>query len=317
MCSKLSAPLDVEAVEDAEQDQAGEPLGGRRGIVERAAGQAQRQRLAPVRVVGLEVRARAAGLDAVHVGGEFVADVAAIEVVEPGAPEVLQRRGELLRAARRAGGRDLAVDEEGVRETGGLLGGFELQRCRARGGRRLGIALAPEPHRVAEQVMQRQLAAEVLREIVGERPAADGAGDRDGGERAARRDRVVAELPIAFAGGAGAGRPAGFDVSDAAARLVDQPEAVAADGVHVGVDDGDRGGHADHRLDGVAAGGEDGAAGLGGRRVRGGDGGAIEEVALDHGSVMGIAPSRDGPPTSSRRRRCRSAGSGRRRWSGR
>src|SRR6185437_3787696 len=58
--------------------------------------------------------------------------------------------------------------------------------------------------------------------------------------------------------GAGPSRP--HDRAHAARRLADQPEAVAADMVHVRIDGGDGGRHGDHRLDGVAAFGEDGAA---------------------------------------------------------
>src|SRR5664280_1291907 len=50
------------------------------------------------------------------------------------------------------------------------------------------------------------------------------------------------------------------DGAHAAGRFADQPEAVAADMVHVRIDRGDRGGHREHRLDGVAAFGEDDAA---------------------------------------------------------
>ena len=41
----------------------------------------------------------------------------------------------------------------------------------------------------------------------------------------------------------------------------------------MGIDDGDDGGHRDHRLDRIAALGEDVASRLGGERMRGGDGG--------------------------------------------
>ena len=71
-----------------------------------------------------------------------------------------------------------------------------------------------------------------------------------------------------------AGVAAGFDRANAAAALADEPEAVAADRVHMGIDHGDRGGHRDHRLDRVAALRENVAPRLGGQRVRRGDGGA-------------------------------------------
>ena len=48
----------------------------------------------------------------------------------------------------------------------------------------------------------------------------------------------------------------------------DEPEAVAADAVHVRVDHGDRRGGADHRFDGIAAFAQDGERRLCGERVR-------------------------------------------------
>ena len=88
--------------------------------------------------------------------------------------------------------------------------------------------------------------------------------------------------------GALAGVAAGFDRAHAPAALADEPEAVAAEGVHVGIDDRDRGGHRDHRLDRVAALRENVAPRLGGQDVRRGDGGA-EELG---GIVQGAARAR-------------------------
>jgi hypothetical protein len=68
-----------------------------------------------------------------------------------------------------------------------------------------------------------------------------------------------------------AGAARAHDGTHAARRFADQPEAVAADMVHVRIDRGNRGRHRDHRLDGVAAFGQDGAAVLDRGRVRGGD----------------------------------------------
>src|SRR5664280_1081128 len=74
------------------------------------------------------------------------------------------------------------------------------------------------------------------------------------------------------------------DGAHAAGRFADQPEAVAADMVHVRIDRGDRGGHREHRLDGVAAFGEDDAAVLdrGGMR-RTDDAAAMSGAVESHG----------------------------------
>ena len=69
---------------------------------------------------------------------------------------------------------------------------------------------------------------------------------------------------------------------DLAAGLMHQPEAVAADRVHMRVDDGDRRGHRDHRLDGVAALGENGATGFGREMMGRGDRSRAEDGRVDH-----------------------------------
>ena len=66
----------------------------------------------------------------------------------------------------------------------------------------------------------------------------------------------------------GAGAAGAHDGAHAAGRFADQPEAIAADMIHVRIDSGDRRRHGDHRLDGVAALGQDGAAVLDGCGVR-------------------------------------------------
>ena len=70
----------------------------------------------------------------------------------------------------------------------------------------------------------------------------------------ARRQRVVASFAIALDGGERTGRAAGVDDARRPARLGDEEEGVAADPVHVRIDDGDGRRRGDHRLDRVAAG---------------------------------------------------------------
>ena len=71
-------------------------------------------------------------------------------------------------------------------------------------------------------------------------------------------------------------RAAGLDAAHPAARLAHQPEAVAADAVHVRIDDRDGGRHGHHRLDGVAALGQHRPAGLGGEVMGRGDGRGVK-----------------------------------------
>jgi hypothetical protein len=72
---------------------------------------------------------------------------------------------------------------------------------------------------------------------------------------------------------------------DAPGRLAHQPEAVAADSVHVGIGHRDGGRHGDHRFDGVAALGEDRLTGLGGEPMRRRDGRGGEGRSVGHESM--------------------------------
>ncbi len=134
--------------------------------------------------------------------------------------------------------------------------------------------------RPRHEVAERQLAPERGGELARDFPAADRAGNGQRRHRPPRRhaaDRFVGGDRRLLAGEA-----AGFDGPHRASWVTDDPEAVAADGVHVRIDDGDAGGHRDHRLDSVPALQQDFAAGLGRQPVRRGDGGVCEEGVLGH-----------------------------------
>ena len=78
---------------------------------------------ATVASIFLQVGARHRTADAFQIGGDLAADIAAIEIVEPGMGEMLERVGErgLLQAAPDFG--RLAVDEKGLQKA---RRGFEL-----------------------------------------------------------------------------------------------------------------------------------------------------------------------------------------------
>src|SRR5450631_2811829 len=89
----------------------------------------------------------------------------------------------------------------------------------------------------------------------------------------------------------GAGAARALDGAHAAGRLADQPEAVAADVVRVRIDRGNPRGHRQHRFDGVAAFGEDGAAVLyrGGMR-RTDDAAAMAGAMQVHAGTASASP---------------------------
>ena len=68
------------------------------------------------RIRNFQIGARHRTADALQIGGDLAADVAAIEVVEPGLREMLERVGEFALLEPRAGLRRFAVDEEGLHE---------------------------------------------------------------------------------------------------------------------------------------------------------------------------------------------------------
>ena len=124
--------LDREAVEDAEDDETGEALRRRLGVVMRAAGERQPQRLAPHRAVVLQVGPGAARLDQVHVRGKLATDIAAIKIVEADVAEMLQRRGQRRVGPQRSGSRQLAVDQIGLGEARRLFQHVEFEWMRPR-----------------------------------------------------------------------------------------------------------------------------------------------------------------------------------------
>ena len=99
-------------------------------------------------------------------------------------------------------------------------------------------------------------------------PSGDHTGHGEGRGPAARRDGRAVTRPVRVEIGAGRRAPGRVEGEQAArARVVDQPEVVAADPVHVRIDDGDGGGRGEGRVEGVAAAREDGAARLGGQMM--------------------------------------------------
>ena len=66
----------------------------RRRVVERAGPIVTLSGSATVASIVLEIGARHRAADALQIGGDLAADVAAIEIVEPGLGEVVEGRGE-------------------------------------------------------------------------------------------------------------------------------------------------------------------------------------------------------------------------------
>src|SRR5262249_1768787 len=95
--------------------------------VERAAGiERDRERLGERGAAAFEVGARHRAADVVEIAGDLATDIAAVEIVEPGAGEMVERRGERCLLERRARVGRLAVEQERRREAGHVLEFGEL-----------------------------------------------------------------------------------------------------------------------------------------------------------------------------------------------
>ena len=122
--------------------------------------------------------------------------------------------------------------------------------------------------RLAEEVAERQPAAERGGEFERQHPTRYRAGNGERAVDAARRHNIVAGLFVAFDRRQRSGGAAGVDRARLLAGLGDQEEGVAADAVHVRIDDGDGRRRRDDRLEGIAAGAHRLRPGFGRRGMR-------------------------------------------------
>jgi len=120
-----------------------------------------------------------------------------------------------------------------------------------------GVTVAGKGDGGRKQHVERQRPTPRFRRFERQYPAADGARHSERGERPARRDGLVScvELGLRQRGC----RSRRHDCADLPRRLMDKPEAVAADVGHVRIDGGDSCGHGHHGLERVTALGENGA----------------------------------------------------------
>ena len=86
------------------------------GVVDRPGGQFDLQRLGQIRLIPGQILARDWAADAVEIGRQLAADVAAVKIVQTVEGEMPERRGERLLRHRGAGGRRLSVHQERIGE---------------------------------------------------------------------------------------------------------------------------------------------------------------------------------------------------------
>ena len=150
---------DAQAIEQRQDHQRGQPLRRRRRIVKRAGLDAHAERLRDDGFEFFQIGARHRAADALQIGGDLAADVAAIEIVEPGLAEMLERVGECALLEPRAGLRRLAVDQEGLQKArrGFQLGIFLDRQPRLAARHRVALARVLDGRR--QQQVERQPAA--------------------------------------------------------------------------------------------------------------------------------------------------------------
>ncbi len=198
-CSKPSASLDAEPLEQRQDHQRRQALRRRREVEQLGALDADRERLAPLRAMGGEVFARDRRLAAREVGGDLPRQLAGVEIHRPLLADPLQRARQRRQLHQLAFARQLAVEEECRNEVRSVL---QLRQLRLgqlllAGGHRKAVLAGPD--RVLDQARQRQLAAELRADREHLRPAGQRAGDRVGGKRSALRDRRMAERRVHLA----------------------------------------------------------------------------------------------------------------------
>ncbi len=180
--------------------------------------------------------------------------------------EMVERGRERRLLKRLARLRRLAIEQECCREAGHVLQFGEFLRCKACLAAGDDVALRAGADRGRKQVGEGNTPAMSFGGFERQHPARDRARHRECCERSARRDRFV--LAIEFRTGIGASATRRHQRADAAGRLAHEPEAVAADVVHVRIDGGDHRRHRHHGLERIAAFGERGASGLDGCGMR-------------------------------------------------
>ncbi len=250
----------LQPVEQAGDHQGGQALGRRRRVIEGRPRHRQRQRAAPHRAMARHVVAGDRTAERAERLAEMTSDLAPIKIVEAFDGEMAEQIGELRL------GQDFSRHLPPA-ESGGEAGLPHQRRAALaaqRGGddRRRGDARAGVMRRLFEQARQRQAPVPARRDLQRRLPARQHAGHGGGGQRPDTRHLLEPLGAVDGLIGAGSRRARGVDADRRAAGLVDQPEPVAGQAVHMRIDHGAGGAGGQRRLDGVATLAQDGQAGL-------------------------------------------------------
>ena len=290
---------DVEALDQREDREGGEPLGRWREAHDLTAAIGHADRVAPVGAVRGEVVERQWTADAGRRVRDAACERAPVEFLRTVGRDGLQRSGQVVL--------DEAAALEPVRVIDRPQRRLHLVRRViheevGRGRRHAPLpgrrrkALPRVGDRVGEEPLPVDPRAQALSTVsVRLPPARDGARDGEGRRPAARGDRCTVARAVGLEARRAGGAPGGVESEQVPAlAVVNEPDVVAANAIHVGVDhgDGDRGG--DGGVEGTASGPEDGQPRLGRQRVRRRDE-AVSRVSLDASDHSKGPPSRRMP----------------------
>ena len=215
---------------------------------------------------------------------------AAVERIEPVAREPAQGPPEafvheaVARRGDRATGKELLREPRNAFELRPLVAGVGVL---ARGDR---YAVLGVVDGVGQEPIERVPTAPSPADCEHRLPSRHRARDGVHGQRPPSRDGVEPAGPVPRRGRRRRGPAACIDRDRLRPRRADEPEPVAADGVHVRVGDGDGGGGGDHRLDGVAALAQHRKPGLRGEMVRGDDHALVAVAVLLIAGITGVPP---------------------------
>ena len=256
------------------------PCVGGGDVIERARLRHDAERLIHDRAIAFHVSARDRTADAIKIGGDLAPNVAPVKIVEPGTGKLLKRRGKRCLLQPRADLGDLAVEQKRILEADGLVHLRKLFGRQPRLAARHNISVARMFDGGRKQQIEGHLAAVRFGGVRSEHPRGNRARHRQRGERPARRNFIATGLTIEPRCRPRACPSGAHQRPHAAGRLPHQPEAIAANVIHVRIDRRDGRSHREHRFNGVAAFGKDRAPVLDSGRMRCGHNAAAMACAM-------------------------------------
>ena len=258
----------MQLVVDAKRQQLSDPLTGRRMVVKRCLVEPRLQGLAPMGPETGQIPARHKTVQFGKIGGNLAGHIAAIEIIQSGLGELVERLCQSGQLADLAFLETLVVQHEmagKMRRGINILCVFDHIIGLAAADRH---AFAGMGDGLGQNIAQRQFAADRFGQLQRRLPATHRTGNRQRRIGAAQRHAFVPQGPIGRNRRPRSGIARGIERMDFAVGFANQPETVAANPRHMRIDHRNRRPHRDHGLDGIAAGLQNRLTGLGRQNMR-------------------------------------------------